>query len=148
MSPTPANSAGQPSTARHERLWRLADLSTADLDAVPFGVVAIDLDGKILSYNRAEADFAHLDPSRVVGKNFWSQIAPCTNVQGFKGRLEDFVASRELVSTSFNYFFPFAHGNLDVNVTFVMRPDRASVLVVVERIEDANVPVVITLPKK
>jgi photoactive yellow protein len=48
------------------------------LDELPFGVICLDEHGTIVQYNLAEARLARLDRSRVLGKDFFRQIAPCT----------------------------------------------------------------------
>lgn len=118
-------------------LRRLGTFSRAELDALPFGAIVIALDGTIESYNQCEAELSHLDAARLIGKNFFHDVAPCTAVKGFEGRMRDFIASSDQVSTSFNYFFPFAHGDVDVEVRFVKRtPD--SLLITIERFQEAG----------
>lgn len=51
----------------------------AALDRVPFGVVAMALDGIVLAYNTAEASAAGLTAERVLGRHFFTAVAPCTN---------------------------------------------------------------------
>jgi len=51
----------------------------AALDALPFGVVAMAEDGTVMSYNRAESQLSGLAPANVIGRHFFSQVAPCTN---------------------------------------------------------------------
>jgi photoactive yellow protein len=118
-------------------LRRLGTLSAGELQALPFGAIVVDLEGTILSYNQYEAQLSRLDSKRVVGKNFFRDIAPCTAVQNFEGRMRDFAASPELVSTSFRYFFPFAHGDVDVDIRFV-KSSGDTVLIVLERIDEAK----------
>ena len=58
---------------------RLAACSDGDLDALGFGIVEMDLDGKVLRYNAVEAQFSGLAPERVVGRHFFRDVAPCSN---------------------------------------------------------------------
>ncbi len=118
-----------------ERLWRLADLAPAQLDELPMGAVVIDAAGTISAYNSYEAELSRLDPTRVIGRNFFRDIAPCTAVKEFEGRMRDFMRTKDAVSESFDYFFPFAHAPLDVTITFLKMPDRKSILIVIERSE-------------
>ena len=53
--------------------------SAAEIDALPFGVVAMSGDGVVVLYNEEEARFSGLTPSRVVGRHFFRSVAPCTN---------------------------------------------------------------------
>jgi photoactive yellow protein len=60
----------------------LSELEAADavmLDALPFGVIGMALDGTVTSYNAAESHLAGLTPARVIGRHFFSAVAPCTN---------------------------------------------------------------------
>ena len=57
----------------------LEGASPADLDLLTFGVVAMAPDGKVEHYNLAEAKISGLTPERVVGRHFFTAVAPCTN---------------------------------------------------------------------
>ncbi len=58
---------------------RLDALSLPDLDAVPFGVIAFDLDNRVVGYNRYESDRAGIAPERVLQRDLFIDVAPCTN---------------------------------------------------------------------
>jgi photoactive yellow protein len=116
-----------------ERLWRLADLTPAQLDELPLGAVVIDATGTISAYNSYEANLSRLDQDRVIGRNFFRDIAPCTAVKEFEGRMRAFMRSKDQVSETFDYFFPFAHMPLDVSITFLKLPDKKSILIAIER---------------
>jgi photoactive yellow protein len=118
-----------------ERLWRLADVGPAQLDELPVGAVVIDAAGTITAYNSYEAALSRLDPERVIGRNFFRDIAPCTAVKEFEGRMRDFMRSPAKVSETFDYFFPFAHDPINVTITFLKLPDRKSILIAIERTE-------------
>jgi photoactive yellow protein len=60
-------------------LRQLEKMNPTELDALDFGVVAMDLQGLVVHYNSAEARGAGLSPERVVGRHFFSAVAPCTN---------------------------------------------------------------------
>jgi len=120
----------------NERMLRLADLGTVEIDELPFGAIRIDYDGTIRSFNQYEARLSRLDAARVVGRNFFRDIAPCTAVKAFEGRMREFIDSSEQVSVSFEYFFSFKHEGVDVAITFVKLVDD-QILIAVERIEPA-----------
>jgi photoactive yellow protein len=120
----------------NDRMFRLADLGAAEIDVLPFGAIRIDHDGKILSYNQYEARLSRLDAARVVGKNFFRDIAPCTAVKAFEGRMQEFITSKEPVSVTFDYFFSFKRDAVDVAITFIKLPDD-QILIAVERVEPA-----------
>ncbi|MEZ4400210.1 MAG: V4R domain-containing protein [Kofleriaceae bacterium] len=90
----------------------------AQLDELPFGVVGLDPRGTIVRYNLAEARLARLDRSRVLGRAFFSEIAPCTATPEFQGRFQAFVAGRDARIT-FPYVFDFTFGAQEVEVELV-----------------------------
>jgi photoactive yellow protein len=119
-----------------EALTRLTD---AEIESAPFGGVVVDETGIIELYNAYETELAQLAPERVIGKNFFHHVAPCTAVAAFEGRFLEFLALGEPISDSFAYFFPFAHGDANVLVTFVKREGTESVLIVIERVDKATI---------
>jgi photoactive yellow protein len=70
-------------------------------DALDFGLIAMDLDGTIVFYNRVEAQFAGLSPNRVRGLVFFTDVAPCTNNYLVAGRYED----EAIVDETIDYVF-------------------------------------------
>jgi photoactive yellow protein len=91
-------------------------LTPLQLDSLPFGVIQLDREGKILQYNHYESQIAGVEPSRAIGKNFFTELAPCTDVQAFHGRFKAGVARAELYET-FRYHFPFKKNPRHVTVT-------------------------------
>jgi photoactive yellow protein len=49
------------------------------LDQADFGIVKFTREGKILHYNPYESNLAGIPSEEALGKNFFTQIAPCTN---------------------------------------------------------------------
>jgi photoactive yellow protein len=74
----------------------IAGLSPRDLDGLPFGVVQLDSTGRIILYNKAEGKLARFDPESAIGKNFFTEVAPCTNVVGFRDQFDQGVRSGQL----------------------------------------------------
>ncbi len=62
-----------------ELLDELESLDGAGLDTLTFGVVAMSHDGVVVAYNAAESALSGLSRDRVVGRHFFSAVAPCTN---------------------------------------------------------------------
>jgi photoactive yellow protein len=91
-------------------------MSEAELDTLPFGAIRLDKEGKVLSYNATEAKLTGRDPKRVIDKNFFQQVAPCTNVQAFAGRFREGMAKKEM-HVIFPYRFDFKMAPRDVTVT-------------------------------
>lgn len=53
--------------------------SPDDLDALTFGVVGMTLDGIVERYNMYEWRLSGLPASKVLGRHFFTEVAPCTN---------------------------------------------------------------------
>lgn len=84
----------------------LSKMNDKDLDGLAFGAIQLDQDGNILQYNAAEGDITGRDPEEVKGKNFFREVAPCTNTDEFYGKFKKGVESGEL-NTLFEYTFDY-----------------------------------------
>nr|WP_298415353.1 photoactive yellow protein [uncultured Halomonas sp.] len=84
----------------------LAKMSDQQLNDVAFGAIELDKNGTILKYNAAEGDITGRNPSEVIGKNFFRDVAPCTNRPEFKGRFDEGVKNDSL-NTLFEYTFDY-----------------------------------------
>jgi len=84
----------------------LSSMDKGKLDDLAFGAIQLDKGGKILQYNQAEGDITGRDPGAVLGKNFFTDVAPCTDSKEFRGRFEEGVASGDL-NTMFEYTFDY-----------------------------------------
>lgn len=117
----------------------LSNLSAPEIDALPFGYIALAPDGTVRKYNRYEADLARKDPREVLGRNFFQDVAPCTQVQEFEGRFRDFVEEDDGPPTlSFDFVFRFRHGVQKVHIGFVRSPLKKEVIVTVNRRRDRS----------
>ncbi len=99
-------------------LFGLDRYGDAELDDLGFGVICLDPRGKILRYNLAEARLARLDRSKVLGRDFFRSIAPCTATPEFEGRFRTFVTGIE-PRIAFPYVFDFKFGAQDVDIEMV-----------------------------
>lgn len=95
---------------------RIQSLAENELDRLPFGAIRLDREGKILSYNQAEAALSGRRKEIVLGKNFFTDVAPCTNVQEFAGRFREGVQKGSL-HTVFPYIFDYNMDPRNVWVT-------------------------------
>jgi photoactive yellow protein len=48
-------------------------------DELPFGLIVMDRNGDVIWYNTFESKRAGINPGRVLGRNFFEVVAPCTN---------------------------------------------------------------------
>jgi photoactive yellow protein len=84
----------------------LANMSDEDLDQLAFGAIQLDASGKVLQYNAAEGGITGRDPKSVIGKNFFKEVAPCTQSKEFQGRFQEGVKNDNL-HTMFEYVFDY-----------------------------------------
>ena len=84
----------------------LSKMEDKELDDLAFGAIELDQNGNILQYNAAEGDITGRDPDAVKGKNFFTEVAPCTNTDEFYGKFKDGVQSGEL-NALFEYVFDY-----------------------------------------
>ena len=91
-------------------------LSEEELDALPFGAIRLDREGTVVAYNKAESELSGCDPAWVVGRNFFTEVAPCANVRAFGGRFRAGVEAGSLFEV-FPFRFEFTGGPREVWVT-------------------------------
>lgn len=105
-------------------------MEEGELNKLPFGAIRLDKNGTILSFNDYEAKLTGRDPKVVVGKNFFTDVAPCTNVQDFAGRFREGVQAENLHAV-FPYKFDFKMSPRDVTVTLFYSREAKSAWVFV-----------------
>lgn len=101
----------------------VSQLSPEELDSLPYGLITLDANGRVLHYNDTESRMVGLPKERVVGRLFFGDVAPCARVREFQGRFEALARDplRVRVQT-FDFVFRFANG--EQQVTIVMTPAR------------------------
>jgi photoactive yellow protein len=109
-----------------------SDIDFATLDLLPYGVIVLDGEGTVLYYNEREEQIASRSRTDVVGRNFFKDIAPCTEVREFR---EPYERALRLEGSlpAFHFRFPFP-GNpreVDITLTGFRYRDQALCLVAV-----------------
>lgn len=100
MSSDESGSTGQ------DAIYRADELSSAELDALPYGMIQLDARGGILRYSAAESRLSGLTAEECVGRNFFNEVAPCTHVAEFYGRFLEGVRAQQLDAV-FSFRFAF-----------------------------------------
>ena len=111
----------------------------SDINVLPFGMVKMDLTGKILEYNMAEAELTGTDPSWALGKNFFQEVATCTNTPEFYGRFAEGV-KKGFLNSVFNYSFTHCEVPVRVRIHMITMPDSRGqkiVVLMVTRVKQA-----------
>ena len=101
-------------------------------DLLPYGVILLNAEGNITGYNEKEATISGLDPKRVVGKNFFNEVAPCTRVKQFAGELERMRYEGVNAKTEIRFLFKFARGTMMVQIVMVYLAISNSAVVMVK----------------
>jgi photoactive yellow protein len=107
----------------------LEDATAAELDEMVFGVVGLAADGTVECYNAAEGRLSGLTPARVIGRNFFTEVAPCTNNFMVAHRFETAAELDEAV----NYVFAFHLARTKVLLCLLKRPGARRRYLVVQR---------------
>jgi len=68
----------------YERLSGHSYLHPAQIDELPFGLIELDEAGTVRAYNRAEAELARVHPADVLGRNFFTEVAPVPPSRSFR----------------------------------------------------------------
>ena len=74
----------------------MSKMGSSEIDSLAFGAIRLDANGVIQAYNVAEGAITGRDPNAVIGKNFFTDVAPCTNTPEFQGKFAAGVASGDL----------------------------------------------------
>ena len=101
-----------------------------DINVLPFGMVKMDLTGKVLEYNMAEAELTGTDPAWALGRNFFQEVATCTNTPAFYGKFVEGV-KKGFLNAVFNYSFTHGEIPIRVRVHMITMPDSAGKKIVV-----------------
>jgi len=126
MLPVEAAPAGFAS----EDLFGWLETATVEaLDALPFGVIAMTADGTVARYNAAEGELSGLTPARVIGRNFFTSVAPCTNNFMVAHRFE----SEAEIDATIDYVFTFKMAPLKVRLRLLKGPGKRYMYLAVEK---------------
>lgn len=96
----------QGSFVDEQLLNNLGNLSPMDADKYQYGITKVDDEGNIELYNQYNRDeFIKLDSSPI-GRNYFTEIAPCANNFMFFGRFKRGVENNDL-DWEFDYVFTY-----------------------------------------
>lgn len=116
----------------------LADMSDSDVDNLMYGAVELDSIGTILSYNKAESELTGRKASDVVGKNFFRDVAPCTDTNEFSGRFFRGVKTGEF-NAIFEYVFDHEMAPIKVRIVMVKSIDKNTYWLMIKRKLNGNI---------
>lgn len=113
-------------------LASLRHIDWSNLELLPFGIIIVDESGTVLYYNAREEQIADRRRADVLGKNFFRDVAPCTQVAQFYGEFTEIMSGRR-PSAEFRFTFPFEARSRDVEIAMTpfQSDDRRLCLVTV-----------------
>lgn len=85
---------------------KLRQASEEQLNSADFGIVRVDDEGIVQFYNRYESELAGVPREKARGRNFFTQLAPCSNNRIFMGRFKKGIRSGEM-DEHFTYTFTY-----------------------------------------
>lgn len=84
----------------------ISKMSASDIDQLAFGAIEMESSGKVLRYNVTEGQITGRKPTEVIGRNFFTEVAPCTNTPTFRGEFDKGVKAKNL-NVMFEYVFDY-----------------------------------------
>ncbi len=127
------NTAQAVSFADAALLSELDRFADADLDALDFGVIAIDGDGVVRRYNAFESRAAGLSSQRVLGQPLFTVVAPCMNNFMVAQRFEDALADGAALDATLDYVLTLRMRPVKVRLRLLAAPAGPLRYVLVQR---------------
>lgn len=109
----------------------LANLTKEEVDDFNHGAIKLDKNGNILIYNKRESEIAGVPVENAVGKNFFTEVAPCTNNKLFFGKFQKGIENGEL-NESFNFTFTYKMTPTSVGIHMVKTSNDDATWVFIE----------------
>jgi photoactive yellow protein len=110
----------------------VADMTTEMIDALPYGFIRLDTDMRVIAYSQVESQLAQRPRESVMGRHFFEEVAPCTNVRELAGWLSETVRAGRPDTKRLNFIFDFPHGRQLVTISLVHDPSGGSSTLTVE----------------
>ena len=111
----------------------LARMDPNEIDGLAVGAIQLDQTGKVMFYSAAEGRITGRDPKAMIGKNFFTEIAPCANTPKFAGVFKAGVAAGTL-NTKFEYLFDYKMKPTKVGVHLKKAISGDTYWVIVQRV--------------
>lgn len=109
-----------------EEIVSLPAMTREQLDELPYGAIRLDNEDRIVDYNKAESVLAHRSRDDVVGRNFFLEVAPCTNVAELAGWLHSAREAGETRQIRVEFVFEFTFGRAAVDIALLHDARRQS----------------------
>lgn len=109
----------------------LSELTREQLDVLPYGVVGLDEHDRVVDFNAFESALARRRREDVIGKSFFLDVAPCTNVEQLAGWVRSARATGVDAETQlmFVFRFPFGQRLVDLTLAFHSATKKTTIVV-------------------
>jgi photoactive yellow protein len=112
-----------------EMIGWLDNAGAEPLDTLPFGVIGLRADCTVALYNATESRLAGLAPPRVLGRNFFTTVAPCMNNFMVAHRYQ----TEAELDAVIDYVLTFRMAPVRVRLRLLKRPCAKLMYVLIER---------------
>ncbi|WP_022834518.1 PAS domain-containing protein [Salisaeta longa] len=85
---------------------KLRHASAEARNAADFGIIQVDDEGIVQFFNRYESELSGIARDDAEGRNFFTDVAPCTNNRLFRGRFKKGVR-RDQLDETFTYTYTY-----------------------------------------
>lgn len=87
------------------------------IEHMPLGVILLDREGRVVLYNGAEEQLAGRTRDRVLGRDFFNEVAPCLAVERLAGYFQANIGRRAIdLQFDFSFALPFVPTSRDVSL--------------------------------
>lgn len=117
-------------------IMAVSELGPDVADRLPYGRIVLDSTNRVISYNRVESDLARRRPEAVVGKNFFEDVAPCTNVAALAGWVASARERGAVDRTELDFIFDFPFGRAFVHLALAYDPANERTVVLVQKLSE------------
>jgi len=107
-------------------------LAPDELDRLDAAIVGLDASGDIVVFNEGASALWGLSREAVLGRNYFREVVPSTNVPGFRGR---FLAGRRRGALDESFEFVFGRGPGPLRTRVQMRAGRSHDWLTIEPLE-------------
>ncbi|MBC7501560.1 MAG: PAS domain-containing protein [Herminiimonas sp.] len=113
----------------------LNEMPKHERDDLPYGIIKLDRLGTILEFNMTESAITGRSVESVIGKNFFTDVAPCTKTPEFYGKFVEGFEKRFL-NTVFDYLFDheMVPVRVKVHMVYAASGSESNVWVIVKRV--------------
>ena len=94
--------------------------------AIPFGLLELDTTGTVIRYSPAAEHDSNIPAQSIIGRNFFTEIAPAPEVREFQECFRAFMTNGESVQKS-SLTYPSEQGNVQIQIMLARLSEQSGV---------------------